>query len=121
MAITIDPVIITARVDAIEGGMSWTMPVPKTPSLMDIATQGYAAICYDGSRAPKMAACIYCRKLTSHAWRIHPVNFTVAACTGDCVADKVQDIWDKDEGLVCIRVRGEQALTMLFGRPRSAA
>ena len=111
---TLDAVIITARMTAIEGQSVWRMPLPATPSLLDIVTQGYALICYDGSRAPRSAKCVGCYKQTSHAWRIHPIGFTVAACTGDCAADKIERLWAEatETGAIHIRVHGDEARSM---------
>lgn len=115
---TIDAVVITARLSAISGEMAWRMPVPATPSLLDIAMQGYAVVCYDGNRAPRMAPCVGCKRKISHAWRVHPIGFTVPACTGDCAADRIETIWSetRPEDLnLYYRVRGERARRMAFG------
>lgn len=116
-AIYVDPVVISTRISAIHGEMAWRMPVPEKPSLYDIVMQGYAAICYDGNRNPRCGACVGCKKLTTHAWRIHPIGFTVAACTGECAADKVERIWTDatPDCAMFFRFRGKQALRMAFG------
>lgn len=98
--------VITARYEAIEGHMRWASPRTETPCMADVITQGYVAIQFDGDRTPRRAKCVGCRKLASKAWHITPIDFTVAACSGDCVADAVEKLW---RDAICVRVRGRQA------------
>lgn len=102
--------IVMARLAAIDGEMNWQVPPMTTPCLADVVLQGHAAILYDGNRAPKSAPCVSCKRLTSKAWYIHPIDFTVPGCDGEHVADAIEKLW---QDTYVIRVTGERAKRMI--------
>lgn len=98
---------------AIAGAIPWTAPVSANPTLLDITEVGHAAIRFDGDRAPSIQNCVGCKAITSLAWRISPINFTVAACCGDCVADRIEKEWAEHPGAsIFLRRRGDVAEAM---------
>lgn len=106
--------VITARIDAIEGKTPWACDPTEKPILADVIKSGYALITFDGDRSPKVQKCVSCHALTSLAWHIMPINFTVAACCGSCVADSVDVLWGEasEQPVITLRRRGLTAENM---------
>ncbi len=108
--------VITARIDAIEGKSQWRCAPQEKPILADIVKSGHALIRFDGDRSPKIQKCVSCYALTSLAWHIMPINFTVAACCGSCVADCVDVLWgeasETGKPVMTLRRRGLTAENM---------
>lgn len=102
--------VITARLDAVNGDMTWQSPAMSQPCLLDIVLQGHAAIRFDGNRAPRMKKCVGCSKQSTFAWHVHPINFVVPGCNADHVADAIEKLWGD---AVCVRIRGDQAKALI--------
>lgn len=101
--------VITMLPDALEGKIPFVCDVSDNPRLSDIAQSGHALATFDGDRAPKIARCVGCGKATSLAWHVAPVGITVPACNGDCVADRIDNIWYEAGYAIYIRRRGALA------------
>lgn len=102
-----EPVMVSLW-KAIEGMAPWTGPVvDPTAGLADIVNHGHALMMYDGER--KVAReCVGCGRRVVTAWKVSPLEFTVPACSGQCVADKVQALW--------VEVYGDVVIVRDFGR-----